>query len=113
MLDTKTQTQVSASTEVKTTKSTVAIQKPNHKKWWIGGLVLVLLFSVGGSMSYMLNQKTSKSQASLCKPNEKGTNCIKLKPKTAIKPPVKKPLVQPVKPAVPIPETNPFTGQKQ
>jgi hypothetical protein len=113
MLDTKTQTQTNASTEVKSVKSKAHHNKPNNKKWWIGGLVLVLLFSVGGSMVYMLNQKTSKSQASLCKPNEKGTNCIKPKPKAAVKPLIKKPLIQNVKPAVPVPETNPFTGEKQ
>jgi hypothetical protein len=113
MLDTKTQNQASSSTEVKTTKSKVSIQKPNHKKWWIGGLVLVLLFAVGGTMISMMNQKTSKSQASLCKPNEKATNCVKPKPTLAPKLPVKKPLIQPVKPVVAPAEINPYTGEKQ
>lgn len=113
MLDTKTQIQASPSTEVKTTKSTKAIQKPNNKKWWIGGLVLALLFTVGGTMFYNMSQKPAKSQASLCKPNEKGTNCIKPKPSLKTKPQLKKPLVQPVRPAVPADEINPYTGLKQ
>jgi hypothetical protein len=112
MLETKTQS-TDTSAEIKVTKSTKKIQKPNHKKWWIGGLVVALLFTIGGAVAYNVSQNPSKSQASVCKLNEKNANCINQKIKTPAKPPAKKPTPQIIKPVIPADDVNPYTGEKQ
>jgi hypothetical protein len=83
------------------------------KKWILAGLALTLVFAVGGSVFYTMNQKISKSKASLCKPNEKGTSCVKPKQNMMPKPTIKKPLIQPNTPVIAPDEINPYTGIKQ